>query len=92
MPFQARAFSIHSISIISDEESAVKNSNTVIGIVRDSLEIFRLGHPEIKTVAIRFDNAGCYKAKLTINALHSLRSEFKDKGLEIVSINFNEPG
>ena len=35
---------------------------------------------------------GCYKAKLTINALHSLRKEFLAKGLEIKSINYNEPG
>ena len=78
------------VAVLDDDSP--KTANTVIGIVRKSLEHFRLGHPEIREIELRFDNAGCYHAKLTVNALHSLRSEFARKNLKIAAINYNEPG
>ena len=44
------------VAVLKDDSA--KTSNTVIGIVRKSLEHFRLGHPEIREIALRFDNAG----------------------------------
>ena len=74
------------------EDQSAKNANTVIGIVRHSLKYFKQGHDEITSISIRFDNARCYHSKLTLQALHSLREEFYDLGLEIKGIHFNEPG
>ena len=78
------------MAILND--ASAKNSNTVVGIVRDSLKLFKQGHEEITSISIRFDNAGCYHSKLTLQALHSLTDEFDDLGLEITGIHFNEPG
>ena len=82
---------IFDIYLFSEDDIA-KTSNTVIGIVRASLKLFKDGHPEITKINIRCDNAGCYHSQSTIQALYSLRKEFKELGLEIQGIHFCEPG
>ena len=79
------------VLIITDDTS-IKGSNTVVGIIRSSLLWFIAGRPEIRVVHVRADNAACYHSQTTIQALYSLRNEFKERGLEIGGIHFNEPG
>ena len=74
------------------DDNSIKGANTVVGIVRSSLHWFIAGRPEIRGISIRVDNAACYHSQATIQAIYSLRNEFKKRGLEIRGIHFNEPG
>ena len=60
--------------------------------MRASLHWFIKGHPEIRKIHIRADNAASYHSSFTIQAMYSLRKEFRELGLEIVGMHFNEPG
>ena len=76
---------------LSDDES-IKGAKTVVAIIRASLHWFVKGHPEIRKIHVRADNASCYHSASTIEGLFSLREEFRELGLEIMGFHFNEPG
>ena len=74
------------------DDTSIKGSNTVVGIIRASLHWFVDGRPEIRGISLRVDNAAGYHSQSTIQGIYSLRSEFKERGLQILGIHFNEPG
>ena len=81
------------VHVLEDDILSVKNGNTVLGITKHSIIWFAIAHKgRFKKLSIRMDNAGCYHCQTTIQGLYSLRPFFKQHGIELMGIHFNEPG
>ena len=72
------------------DDDSLQNSNTVIGIIKSSLERFKATYPDVEEMWLKCDNAGAYHSQLFIQALYALRR--KIPGLVIKGLCFSEPG
>ena len=72
------------------DDDSLQNSNTVIGIIKASLQRFKATYPEVEEMWLRCDNAGAYHSQLFIQALYALRNQIP--GLIVKGLVFNEPG
>jgi hypothetical protein len=69
-------------------KSCSQDSTTVIAIIQDALSQLSTIAPEVHTVYLRQDNAGCYHSALTLLSLPTIE---KSTGIKIRRIDFSDP-
>ncbi len=69
-------------------KSCSQDSTTVVAIIQDALSQLSTIAPEVHTVYLRQDNAGCYHCALTLLSLPTIE---KSTGIKIRRIDFSDP-
>ena len=64
----------------------------VLAIFKSSIELYKRGHPEVKSIYLRSDCAGAYRNEKVIAGLWSLRNGGIAKDLKINGYFYSEPG
>lgn len=70
------------------ESAAAQDSSSVLAILNDVFSQLKTIMPELQTVYIRNDNAGCYHCTQTLITVPQIA---KRHGLQISRIDFSEP-
>ncbi|CAB4004224.1 Hypothetical predicted protein [Paramuricea clavata] len=69
-------------------KSCSQDSGAVVAIIRDVLSQLSTIAPEVHTVYLRQDNAGCYHSALTLLSLPTIE---RSTGIQIRRIDFSDP-
>ena len=69
-------------------EDCSQDANSVIQLLRHTLETLKREHPEIETAALRQDNAGCYHSIAMVSACRLMAGE---TGIRVKRVDFSDP-
>lgn len=69
-------------------EDCSQEGNSVIQLLRHTLETLKREHPEIETAALRQDNAGCYHSVAMVSACRLMAGE---TGIRVKRVDFSDP-